>query len=88
MGGPRGRVHFQGHGRAASGIGGKLGRSYACLDMGMPTAALLNRYKALKRAHIVKSRFEIIRIYDSKNTDIMVGLELVERMIYLIRAGK
>ena len=74
---------------ASSNIGGKLARS--CVDQPLPGTAvrqLRDRHRALKRAHAVRRRLELLRRWDPGNTDIMAAVEIMDRLIHLIRIGK
>jgi hypothetical protein len=75
--------------KAASNIGGKLGRS--AVPCGGPTMQLCNRSKALKRARFVQRTLRMMwSITSMKKPDpeITAALELVERVVDLIQTGQ
>ena len=76
---------------AASGIPGKLARS----SVAFPDAwhiQLINRHRALKRAHAVRRRLNVVRMLSrgtaARDPDLIAATDLVERVIFLIRIGK
>lgn len=72
---------------ACSRIGGKLGRS--SVPEGGPVRQLLDRAKALRAAHYVLRRLrDIHRLIGNRDPEIMVAIEVTERVIDLIRIGK
>ena len=72
---------------AASGIGGKLGRS--AVPVGGPARQLRDRARALARARYVRRALQLIsQMNPEPDPEVAAALEIVERVSDLIQIGR